>query len=103
MVFTALFCTILTVIPADLSAGVTPSGPIVNGSMITLMCVAMTGDLPISFSWTGPAGQDVSLTDTDGTISVTLSAIGDYGSYTCAATNVFGMATTKVDLIQACM
>ena len=88
------------VIPTDLSAEVTPPGPIVNGSIVTFRCEAMSGDLPISYSWTGPANQDVSLTDTDGTISATLS---EYGFYTCTATNEFGMATTKVDLIQAGM
>ena len=101
MGFTALFCFILAVIPANLSATVTPSEPIVSGSMVTFMCVAMTGDSPISYSLTGPAGQDVSLTDTDGTISITLSASGDYGAYTCTATNEFGMASTTVEVIQA--
>ena len=101
MGFTALFCSILTVIPADLSATVTPSGPIVSRSMVTFMCAAMTGDSPISYLWTGPAGQDVSLTDTDGMISITLSASGDYGPYTCTATNELGMASTTVEVIQA--
>ena len=72
-----------------------------NGSIVTFRCEAMSGDLPISYSWTGPANQDVSLTDTDGTISVTPSASRDYGNYTCTATNEFGMATTTVEVIQA--
>ena len=74
----------------------------IEGSTVDLVCEATAGDLPISYSWTGPSGQDVSLADTDGTISVTISA-SDYGTYTCAAMNEFGMGNASVEDIQAGM
>ena len=74
----------------------------IEGSTVDLVCEATAGDLPISYSWTGPSGQDVSLSDTDGTISVTISASGDYGTYTCAATNEIGMGNAAdVEVVQA--
>ena len=60
------------------TARVSFSGPVIEGSTVGLVCEATAGDLPISYSWTGLSGQDVSLADTDGTISVNISA-GDYG------------------------
>ena len=70
----------------------------IEGSTVDLVCEATAGDL---YSWTGPSGQDVSLADTDGTISVTISASGDYGTYTCAATNEFGMGNATVGVVRA--
>ena len=83
------------------TARVSPSGPVIEGSTVDLVCEATAWDLPTSYSWTGPSGQDVSLSDTDGTISVTISASGDYGTYICAATNEFGMRNATVEVIQA--
>jgi hypothetical protein len=71
------------------------------GSTVNLACVATTGDLPVSFSWTGPNGQGVFPNDVDGTISVRFSAVGDYGSYTCTATNEFGSDRVTAEVIQA--
>ena len=71
------------------------------GTTVDLVCEAIAGDGTISFSWTDPSGVDVSLGDTDGTISVLLSASGDYGIYTCTATNVFGMDTASIGVLQA--
>ncbi len=65
------------------------------------MCEATAGDLPISFSWRNGSGVAVSPEDTDGTISVTLSSAGDYGTYNCTATNDIGMGTAVVDVVQA--
>ena len=79
-----------------------PPGPVVLGLDVALVCEATAEIPPISYSWTDPAGQNVPLTtDTDGTISVTLSASGNYGTYTCRATNEFGISTTTVEVIQA--
>ena len=78
-----------------------PEGPTLVGATLSLICEAPPEDPPVSFSWTGPTGQDVSLTDTDGTISITLFAIGVYGTYTCTATNEFGMTTTTVQAVLA--
>ena len=90
-----------SVIPV-VTARVSPSRPVIEGSTVDLVCEAPAGDLPISYSWTGPSGQDVSLADTDGTISVTISASGDYGTYTCAATNEIGMGNAAdVEVVQA--
>ena len=95
-----LYLAFSSVIPV-VTVRVSPSGPVIEGSTVDLVCEATAGDLPISYSWTGPSGQDVSLADTDGTISVTISASGDYGTYTCAATNEFGMGNASVEVIQA--
>ena len=66
------------------------------GTTADLVCEAATGEEPISFTWTDGSGMDVSLGDTDGTISVSFSASEDYGTYTCTATNAFGMDTATV-------
>ena len=99
--FVLISLPLSSVIPAMVTGRVSPSGPVIEGSTVDLVCEATAGDLPISYSWTGPSGQDVSLADTDGTISVTISASGDYGTYTCAATNEFGMGNASVEVIQA--
>ena len=84
-----------------MTARVSPPGPVVLGTTVDLVCEAIAGDGTISFSWTDPSGVDVSLGDTDGTISVLLSVSGDYGIYTCTATSVFGMDTASVQVVQA--
>ena len=95
-----LYLALSSVIPV-VTARVSPSGPAIEGSTVDLVCEATAGDLPISYSWTSPSGQDVSLADTDGTISVTISASGDYGTYTCAATNEFGMGNATFEVVRA--
>ncbi len=84
-----------------MTSRVIPPGPVVLGTMVDLVCEATAGDTPISFSWRDGGGMTVSLGDTDGTISVTFSSAGDYGTYTCTATNDIGMGTATVDVIQA--
>ena len=71
---------------------VTPSYPGVQGP-VDLVCEAIAGDPPISYSWTGPNGQTLSPGDTDGSITVTIST---YGNYMCTATNDIG--TRRVTL-----
>ncbi len=80
---------------------VTPLEPVIVGSTVNLVCEAMAGDPPISYSWTGPSGQAVSPGDTDGTISVMFSDSGDYGIYTCTATNEFGIENATVEVMLA--
>ena len=80
---------------------VSPPGPVVLGTMVDLVCEATAGDTPISFSWRDGGGVAVFPGDTDGTISVTLSSAGDYGTYTCTAVNDIGNGTATVDVIQA--
>ena len=70
----------------NITAHVTPSSPGVQGS-VDLVCVAIAGDPPISYSWTGPNGWTLSPGDTDGSITVNIST---YGNYTCEATNDIG-------------
>ena len=70
--------------------------PIFNGTSVDLVCEATSGDLnPISYSWTDPNGQSLS-PDTDGRISFTLTV---YGTYTCTATNQFGVDRSTVELL----
>ena len=83
-----------------MSSRINPPGPVVLGSTVDLVCEASIGDLPIDFTWTDPNGVSESPTDTDGTISITLSS-GDYGMYTCTAINEFGMNSTVLDVVLA--
>ena len=80
-----------------------PPGPVVEGSTVDLVCEAIAGDPPTSFSWTNPDGMEVFPSDTDGNISVTI-ANGDYGRYTCEGSNEFnGVGTVDVEVVQAGM
>ena len=83
-----------------MSSRINPPGPVVLGSTVDLVCETSVGDLPIDFTWTDPNGVSVNPTDTDGTISITLST-GDNGTYTCTATNAVGMNTAVVDVVLA--
>ena len=78
-----------------------PSGPLLPDTTVDLICQATTGYQPISYSWTDASGVAVFPEDTDGNITVTISTDGDYGTYTCTATNDFGMDTATVDVVQA--
>ena len=83
-----------------MSSRINPPGPVVLGSTVDLVCEASIGDPPINFTWTGPNVTAVNPTDTDGTISITLSS-GDNGTYTCTATNAVGMNTAVVEVVLA--
>jgi hypothetical protein len=96
-------CHTLSSVAPVVTAQLSPPGPVVEGSTVNLVCVATAGDTPISYSWTGPSGQDVSAADTDGNVSATISASGGYGNYMCTATNDFGMASTTLEVIRAGM
>ena len=85
-----------------MTSRVSPPGPVLLGTTVDLVCEATAGHTPISFSWTDSNGNAVSPGDTDGTISVTLSSAGDYGNYTCTATNLLGNDVSDVEIIQGC-
>ena len=85
-----------------MTSRVSPPGPVLLGTTVDLVCEAVGGDPPISFSWTNGSGSAVSPGDSDGTISVTLSSTGDFGTYTCTATNEFGNGTSDFEVIQGC-
>ena len=87
--------------PGGMTAQLSPSGPVVLGTTVNLVCQATTGRQTISSSWTDASGVAVFPGDTDGNITVLLSTSGDYGTYTCTATNDFGMDTATVDIVQA--
>ena len=74
---------------------VSPPGPVIEGSAVNLVCEATAGDLPISYSWTGPNGEELS---SIGNVSVTLFAPEDYGTYTCTATNQVGSNISQVEV-----
>jgi hypothetical protein len=61
--------------------GFTFNYPVAEGSTFNLVRVATAGDTPISYSWTGPSGQDVSAAHTNGNVSATVSASGGYLIY----------------------
>ena len=92
------FCLPFSV-PPDVVSYADPSGPIVEGSVVQLVCVATTGDLPITYAWHGPDGQAVSSpSNTSGNISLTFSTAGDY---VCSATNEFGLDQNTTNIIRA--
>ena len=86
--------------PGGVTAQLSPSGPVVLGTTADLVCQATTGHQPISYSWTDASGVAVFPDDTDGNIMVTFSS-GDYGTYTCTATNIVGIDIATVDVVQA--
>ena len=92
------FCTVP---PVGVTAQLSPSGPVVLGTTVDLMCQATTGHETISYSWTDASGVTVFPDDTDGSITVLLSTSGNYGTYTCTATNDFGTDIATVDVVQA--
>ena len=79
-----------------ITARVTTSSLAVYGiyGSVGLVCEAIAGDPPISYSWTGPDG--LSPGDTDGSITVTIST---YGDYTCAATNDVGTRRVTLETV----
>ena len=87
--------------PGGMTAQLSPSGPVVLGTTVDLVCQATTGRHPISYSWTDASGVAVFPDDTDGSVTVLLSTSRDYGTYTCTATNVVGRHTATVDVVQA--
>ena len=87
--------------PGGVIAQLSPSGPLIPGTTVDLVCQATTGRQPISYSWTDASGVAVFPDDTDGNITVLLPTSGDYGTYTCTAINDFGMDTATVDVVQA--
>lgn len=74
-----------------------PSGPIVRGFLIHLLCEAIAGDHPITFAWTDPNGQNLSPDDMDGNITATINI---YGNYTCTATNAVGMTRETIEIVE---
>lgn len=92
------------VVPVLSARVVSPNGSMVAiGSTVNLMCELTSGDLPVSFSWTGPKGAVIQPTDTDGNISITFTTGTDYGNYTCTANNTFGMNITVLRVQEAGM
>ena len=85
-------------VPPTVTARQSPPGLVLPGTSVDLVCEATAGDQPISFSWTDGSGVGVSPGDTDGTISVLISASD---TYTCTATNNFGEDTATVAVEQA--
>ena len=73
------------------------SPSIIEGSSVNLWCEAISGDLPIAYSWTDPNGQALSPADTDGIVSFTLSI---YGNYTCSGSNLFGVDGSTVEILE---
>lgn len=85
----------IVVVPPTIFSRVTSHSlsSIANGSTVDMLCEATSGYLPISYTWTDPIGRVLSPGDTDGRISFKLRV---YGTYTCIATNDFGMDTSTV-------
>ena len=82
------------------TARVSPPGPVIEGFTVNLVCEATAGDLPISFSWTGPRANRIS-SGSNGILSMAFRALEDYGNYTCTATNTFGTDSSQVEIERA--
>ena len=80
-----------------------PALPVVVDNIVDLVCV-VTGDTPLTITWTHDSGGGVTVftgdDTTGGNFTLTVNS-DDYGSYTCNATNLFGSASDTVNVIQA--
>lgn len=85
----------------EVTARVNPPGPVVKGSIGSLVCDVIAGDLPISYSWVSSRGEGLSSDSESGSITVPFCAYEDYGIYTCTATNPFGSHASIVEVIPA--
>ena len=83
-----------------MSSRLSSPGPVVQGYSVELLCEAIAGDLPISYSWIGPDGHIMLPADTDGNISLNINT---FGSYTCSGTNAIGTDRESVEIVQAGM
>ena len=84
-----------------MTARVSPPGPVLKGSRVTLVCEATAGDPPISYSWISPIGKELISGSNSGNILVTFSASRDFGSYECIGSNRFGINKSQVNVLQA--
>ena len=76
-----------------------PEGPIVVGAMLNLICDAAVEFPLVSFTWTGPDGQNLFRTQSgsNGSIlSITFLGREEFGNYTCTASNKYG--SSQLDL-----
>lgn len=69
--------------------------PILRGSTVILLCAAISGDPPISYSWIDPLGNTVSF---DARLSIDISY---FGNYTCRASNHVGITESAVELVES--
>ena len=96
---------LLLVVPTVLAQVLSPeSSVVVSGSTVQLTCMASSGDLPISFTWSYSSGDvinPVSSNDTSSTISITPTMSSDFGTYICMASNTFGNGSDVINIIQA--
>ena len=80
-----------------------PALPVVVDNTVDLVCV-VTGDTPLTITWTHDSGGGVTVftgdDTTGGNFTLTVNS-DDYGSYTCNATNLFGSASDTINVIQA--
>ena len=67
------------------------------GTMITLTCTFLRGDMPVLLSWFNPSGTQISLNE----ISITLSDDEDFGVYRCRARNRFGIVFSEIHVEKA--
>ena len=93
------------VLPNVSAQVISSDGPaVVYGTTVQLVCVALAGDLPISFIWSYPNGSLISTgstNDTASTISITPTMKLSYGNYTCTANNTFGSSSDVISIIEA--
>jgi hypothetical protein len=98
--FSKLYCSLLlhshehfTLFPVMVLTRVRPKKPVLRGSTVDLICEVtnVISLIAVSYSWSGPSGQNVSNEDNSGIITITISGVEDYGNYTCTATTDIGI------------
>ena len=82
--------------PPIASTHLSPEGSVEPGSMVTLTCSALDGNLPINYTWTNPDGDTIA---TVSTTQVDIFFPEDYGSYTCIVDNALGEDESSVDVL----
>ena len=80
-----------------------PALPVVVDNTVDLVCV-VTGDTPLTITWTHDSGGGVTVftgdDTTGGNFNLTVNS-DDYGSYSCTANNVLGSASDTINVMQA--
>ena len=80
-----------------------PALPVVVDNTVDLVCV-VTGDTPLTITWTHDSGGGVTVftgdDTTGGNFTLTVNS-EDYRNYTCTANNVLGSDSDTITVIQA--
>ncbi len=74
--------------------------PVILGTSVVMNCSA-SGDMPISYVWE-QVGQRGVVLSTEGSFTLMVTDVSQYGMYRCTATNILGGDSGTVEVLQAC-